>query len=387
MDSNAIKQMARELGFALCGVAEARGTDHRRYVLDWLAAGRHGTMQWLADHAELRLDPASLLPGAQSVICVADHLGAEPQAVSHKSQVMEEPLPLIPCPKGRGEEAAPPQRKGRIARYAQVRDYHVVIKKRLQALADALRREQPEHQFRVCVDTAPVLERELAGRAGLGWVGKNTMLIHPSRGSHLMLGEILTTLALAPDGPEPDHCGSCTRCLEACPTHCIEPYRLDASRCLSYLTIEQREAIGPEFEPLLGDWLYGCDVCQEVCPYNNPQRGEVSDPPIGAYGPPRPATMDLKTLLGWTQEDRRAAFTQSAMKRAKLHQVKRNALLLLMQEEPAEDLLHRVEQIVADEAEHEVVREAARRVLQRWASRGRGRQTRPAISKPVAASR
>ena len=345
--SDRVKRIAAELDFALCGITDARPTDHADHVRDWLAAGKHGSMAWLADHPPQRLDPRVMLDGARSIICVADALGPNPQ-------------PPAPAPDS-----------GRIARYAQFNDYHKIIKKRLHTLADQLRELAPDEQFRVCVDTAPVLEREHAARAGLGWVGKNTLLIQPRtpfRGSHLMLGEIITTLSLVPDRPEPDHCGTCTRCIDACPTDCITPYSVDASRCLSYLTIEHRGEIDPEFDAPLGDWLFGCDVCQDVCPYNRPGSDHETDPPE-AYGS-RPATLDLLTVLNWTPDDRIAALTRSAMKRAKLDQFKRNALLVAANQHPPDPALRdRIEQLADDLNESELVRRTAARCRDRLRGR------------------
>lgn len=352
--SERIKTLAADLGFALCGLADARPTDHRRHVVEWLASGQHGEMKWLADHLDVRVDPEVLLPGARSVICIADHIGPPPPDQS----AIRNPRSAI----------------GRVARYAQVDDYHKVLKRRLHKLADALRAEHPAHQFRVCVDTAPLLEREHAHRAGIGWVGKNTLLIHPSRGSHLLLGEIVTTLDLTPDEPEPDHCGTCTRCIDACPTDCITPYSVDASRCISYLTIEHRGRIDPALHEAIGDWLYGCDVCQDVCPYNAPDRGSVSTPPPPDYGEARPATMDLLNVLDWNEDARRAAFVRSAMKRAKLEQMKRNAVIVagnrisaatLTDDANAGELRRRIERIASDAAESDIVRHAANAVLNR----------------------
>jgi epoxyqueuosine reductase len=341
-DASQIKRLARESDFALCGIADARPTDHREHVLAWLAAGRHGAMRWLEENLPLRLDPRELLPGARSVICVADQIGVEDRSTP-----------------------APPH-QGRVARYVQVDDYHKVLKKRLQRLADVLRQLHPDDTFRVCVDTAPLLEREYAARAGLGWIGKSTMLIHPSRGSHLLLGEIVTSLELDPDPPEPDHCGTCTRCIDACPTQCITPYQLDASRCISYLTIEHREPVISSLHGNIGNWLYGCDICQEVCPYNRSDRGQVSDSPPDGYGPPRPATMDPLEVLNWSEDDRRAAFLRSAMKRAKLNQMKRNALLVLGNARSLDpSAVERMRQIAVDPDEDPMVRQTAEQVLHR----------------------
>ncbi|MBL4591447.1 MAG: tRNA epoxyqueuosine(34) reductase QueG, partial [Phycisphaerales bacterium] len=225
--------------------------------------------------------------------------------------------------------------EGRIARYARGKDYHKVMKKRLIALADELRVMFPDDDFRVFVDTAPVLERELAQRAGLGWTGKHTLTIHPKGGSYFLLGGILSTRRFAtPVEQEPitDHCGSCTRCIDACPTDAITPYAVDARRCISYLTIELRTEIDAEFHSAIGDWVYGCDICQEVCPHNSARTIEQLGPNAGtiheAYTPMRDR-FDLLEILGWTEDDRREAFKGSALKRAKLDMMQRNARIVL----------------------------------------------------------
>ncbi len=359
--SGRVRQIAAELGFALCGVTEALPADHRQEVIDWLAAGKHGEMHYLAENLELRLDPAKLLPGARAVISVADDIG-------HKDDA-------DPAASAGGYH------QGRIARYAQFNDYHTVIKKRLHELTDVLRTLAPSHEFRACVDTAPTLEREHARRAGLGWTGKHTLLIHPTLGSHLLLGQIITTLPLAPDPAEhlPDTfhgCGSCTRCIDACPTHCITPNSVDASRCISYLTIEHRGTIDPALHESIGDWIFGCDVCQDVCPFNTPGRAEHRTTHT-AYGPPRTSTLNTLDVLNWTEDDRRIAFTRSAMKRAKLDAMKRNALIVagnhLRREHPSarpasagrvsSPLQTRIEQLASDPAESDLVRVTAQQIL------------------------
>jgi len=351
-------------------------------------------MAWMARNVDVRCDPAKLLPGAQAVICVADFIGPQtfsPSPLAGRGQgggasestatsAMNTPSrtpPPDPLPAdGEGETERHNPRtsdgeEGRIARYAQVDDYHKVMKKRLFALADLLRELEPGHEYRVCVDTAPLLEREFAARAGLGWVGKNTLLLHPRLGSHLLLGEIVTTLALPPGEPEPDHCGTCTRCIDACPTACITPYAVDASRCISYTTIEHREAIDPAMHEPTGEWLYGCDVCQEVCPFNAPDRPPTEARPPQVYRE-RPAALPLLEVLGWSDADRRAAFTRSAMKRAKLDQMKRNAAIaagnaLRRRDDAA--LRRRLETIASDEAESPLVRDAAAAALEAARSR------------------
>ncbi len=340
-----------ELGFALSGVASAETIEHHRELIAWLEAGRHGQMEYLESHLAQRIDPRKKLLGAQSVICVADRYAAS------------EP-----------EMQAPRGRTGRIARYARGDDYHRVMKRRLHELCDALACEFNGHEFVACVDTAPVLEREHARRAGLGYVGKNTMLIEPGVGSYLLLGEIITTLPLETNSqPYDDHCGSCTRCLDACPTGALTPWSLDATECISYHTIELRGLIDERWHAGIGDWIFGCDVCQEVCPHNGDTPRTLAAPVHEAYRPRR-GGFDLLEILNWSQDDRLAAFTRSAMKRAKLWMMKRNALIaagnyLVRRRDP--DLLNRIAQLAADAAEHEVVRETARQVLQKLKSSSR----------------
>jgi epoxyqueuosine reductase len=297
IDAAPVKRKARELGFDLVGVAPAGPSPYRDYFRQWLDAGAAGEMRYLHGRFDERTDPGAYLSGARAVVCVAlnYHVALEP----------------------------PTAGQGRVARYALGDDYHELIKTRLYALADWLREQYHEARTRAAVDTAPVMEKELAARAGVGWVGKNTCLIHPTVGSWLLLGEVLTTLPLAPDAPAADHCGSCTRCIDACPTGAITaPYQLDARKCISYLTIEHRGDVAPELRAQIGDWLYGCDVCQDVCPHNR-RIPESTDP---ALRPRFPAGgLNVDDVLNWTDEQYRTALRGSAMKRVKLPILKRNA--------------------------------------------------------------
>jgi epoxyqueuosine reductase len=216
-----------------------------------------------------------------------------------------------------------------------VRDYHDLIKRRLHALANQLRTDYPGSEYRSFVDTAPVNERELAAAAGLGWQAKNAMLIHPKLGSYLVLGGFATTLSLVPsverDAPVMDHCGSCTRCIDACPTKAIVSERVvDARLCISNLTIERRTPIKPELQKLMGDWIAGCDICQQVCPHNSPRVNMALGSSDAAAGLPRaeankPGGYDVREVVQWTEEQRRAAFATSALKRISLEMLKRNA--------------------------------------------------------------
>jgi epoxyqueuosine reductase len=258
-------------------------------------------MRYLANRYAERTQPRSYLPGVQSIICVAINYH----------------VPLDPVPDDQRAH------QGRIAQYALGDDYHDVIKGRLHALADSIRECVPGAQTRACVDTAPVMEKELAARAGIGWLGKNTCLINPKIGSWLLLGEILTTVALPPDDAATDHCGTCTRCIDACPTSAITgPYQLDARKCISYLTIEHRGPIPEDLQPQMGDWLYGCDICQDVCPHNN-KAPATTDPALASRFPT--GTLDVREVMGWSEEVYRQRLRGSAMKRVKLPVLQRNA--------------------------------------------------------------
>ena len=227
--------------------------------------------------------------------------------------------------------------------------------------------QYPDDVFRVCVDTAPVLEREHAQRAGLGAIGKHTLLIEQGVGSYLLLGEIITTLDLSPT-PTPadvDPCGSCTKCIDACPTDAITPWSVDATRCISYLTIEHRTTIEKRFHEAMGDWIFGCDICQEVCPHNQPTERSSGASTNAAYAP-RQNTFDLLDVVGWDEQARREAFTKSAMKRAKLGMMKRNALIAagnVLMKADCGMLRGQVEALAQDESQDEIVRDTAAVVL------------------------
>ena len=240
-----IRGWGAELGFAAVGFAGIDLDDAEAGLRDWLAAGHHGEMDYMAAHGAKRARPAALLPGTQAVItCRMDYL--PPEAAL--------------APEG-GERAV-------VSRYAQGRDYHKLLRGRLQKLADRIGAEVGNFSYRVYTDSAPVMEVELAQQAGLGWRGKHTLLLSRS-GSWFFLGEIYVSLPLPPDAPIEPHCGDCTACLDICPTQAIiAPYRLDARRCISYLTIEHKGSIPLELRPLIGNRIYGCDDCQAVCPWN-----------------------------------------------------------------------------------------------------------------------
>lgn len=341
--AQSIRDLAIEQGFSLCGITLAEPSAHADHFRAWLNSGQHGEMDYLARNVETRLDPRKLLPDAASVIMIADR------------------HPTV------AENPSFPGAGAGVARYAWYGDYHKHMKKRLFDMADTLREVTPEHQFRVTVDTAPLLEREHAARAGLGWIGKHTLLIHPRKGSYFLLGAIVTTLRIAPDHQiESDHCGSCTRCIDACPTDCITPYSVDASRCISYLTLEHRTAIDPELHEPMGHWIAGCDICQEVCPYNAEQRVEPSPKPTH-----QPA-LALEDVLDWDVAARQEALRGSALKRIKLDMWKRNALIAAgnhLRENDDVDLLDRIKAIADDADEPDMVRQTAIEVLTRLGTR------------------
>lgn len=240
-----IRAIAAEIGFSHVGFAVAEHMDEEaRRLEDWLSGDGHGQMKYMENHFDLRTDPRKLVPGARSVISLMFNY--------YSDEVQSDP-------------DAP-----RISRYAYGRDYHRVLRKRLKLLFSRLQEEFGEISGRGFVDSAPVLERDWARRAGNGWVGKNTMLINPKAGSYYFLAELITDLALEADAPMKDYCGTCTKCIDACPTDAISKagYILDGSRCISYLTIELKDAIPDEFAGKMENWMFGCDICQEVCPWN-----------------------------------------------------------------------------------------------------------------------
>ena len=243
--ARSIKAWGRELGFQAVGIAEADLSAAEPRLLQWLEQGWHGEMEYMARHGALRARPAELTPGTLRVIsCRMDYLADKRDTIELD-----------------GEKAV-------VARYARGRDYHKVLRARLQQLCDRIEAEIGAFGYRVFSDSAPVMEVELAQRAGIGWRGKNTLLLDRN-GSWFFLGEIYTSLALPPDAPIRDHCGSCEKCIDICPTQAIRgPYQLDARRCISYLTIEHKSSIPEELRPLIGNRVYGCDDCQAVCPWN-----------------------------------------------------------------------------------------------------------------------
>jgi epoxyqueuosine reductase len=293
-----LKEQAHRLGFELVGIAPADRADGFDRLRDWLDQGLAGAMDYMHRHAEARRHPSSILPEVRSVVMVG--MNYKP-ATSHG---------------------------GPVARYARGVDYHDVLRQRLNQLLDWLHGEVPDCRGRGVVDTAPLLERDFARRAGLGWFGKNTMLLNKWLGSYFFLGALLLDLDLAPDPPhETSHCGSCTACLDACPTQAfVGPGWLDSRRCISYLTIELKGPIPEELRPQLGDWVFGCDVCQEVCPWNR-KAPAGTEPAFQARADLEP--VDLVELLGLSEEQFRQRFRGTALTRAKRRGLLRNAALVL----------------------------------------------------------
>jgi len=291
MQRGDVLQLARDAGFDLAGIARAEplAEDTARYM-EWVRRGMAGAMGYLTDRrAAVRADPRQLLPSARSIISVGKlYNSAEPRS----TEVDDSGL-------------------GWISRYAWGEDYHNVMRDGLEQLAAKLGRE---HEWKICVDTAPLLERSYARQAGLGWIGKNTCLINQELGSWFFLGEILTSLEIEPDSPPPDRCGSCARCIDACPTAAIAPegYEIDARRCIAYFTIELHGSVPEEMRAGVGRHVFGCDICQDVCPWNR-QSPDAPDPAFA----PRHFAPKLDDLASLTETEFRARFAASPVQRAK----------------------------------------------------------------------
>ena len=311
-----IKAQAASLGFDLAGVTTADPPRHGDYYAEWVEQGLAGEMAYLERQIEKRQDPRKILPNARSLVVVAmNYLCPDPDPVSGMRAGTPEDTP----------ESTP---RGKIARYARGDDYHDVMKEKLLALLRFVQdRAGRPVEGKVYVDTGPVLEREFAVRAGLGWFGKHTNLIHKRVGSWLLIGEILLDIELDQDGPSADHCGTCTLCLEACPTDAIvEPYVVDSRRCISYHTIELKGAIPLAYRAAMGDRVFGCDDCQDVCPWNR-RAPETGHPAFVAR--PWNESPDLIKMLGMTPESFRTRFKGSPIKRTKRRGLLRNAAVAL----------------------------------------------------------
>ncbi len=340
--SAAVRAQGEALGFTGMAIGPASPPEHGAAFQAWLEAGYAGTMTYLARGRTERLDPQRLLPGARSVVAVALSHGA-----------------------GDGDDPswAP------VARYARGLDYHEVMRPMLQRLASFIREAAGDGaETRVAVDTSAVLERDLAAQAGLGWIGKNTNLLAPGLGSYFLIGILLTTADLEPDARLPDRCGSCTACLEACPTNAfVAPYVLDARRCISYLTIEHRGDIAEELRDQLHGWVFGCDICQEVCPWNR----KAAAPRASALAPTAPFG-EVESLLALDDAGFRERFRGRAIRRSKRSGLLRNAALVLAERDGSQALEH------ASTDADEVVRRAAQwRLASKSAPRPRAADAHP----------
>ena len=303
--TRALKDRAVQLGFHKVAIAAAAPLERDRAALAaWLGRDAHATMAWMARDPEKRSDPAALLPGCKSVVALAiNYWPGEVEADARAAT-------------------------GRVARYARGRDYHKVLGRKLKELAAWLTEESGEVS-RTFVDTGPVLERAWAERAGLGWIGKNANLLTRDLGSWILLGEVLTCAALDPDpGPHADSCGTCTACLTACPTGAIEsPGVVNANACISYWTIEHRGPIPAERRPDLGDWIFGCDVCQDVCPWNKSFATPPREDPFTLRSDLD--GLDPEEILGLTEAAFRARYSGTSLMRARWDGMRRNACVVL----------------------------------------------------------
>ncbi len=292
-----IKEIGKDLGFTQVGISKVRRLDEEENKLAaWLTQHHHGTMDWMANHFEKRLDPAKLVPGARSVVSLLYNY--------HCENVQPDDAP-------------------KVATYAYGRDYHKVIRNKLKEYIGRIRESIGAVEGRCFVDSAPVMERQWARQSGLGWLGKNTLLIHPRRGSYFFLAELIIDLPLEPDHPIKDHCGTCTACIDACPTDAIdkEGYLLDASKCISYLTIELKDRIPPEFHGKMENWVFGCDICQQVCPWNrfaSPHEDEALS------AKPALKTMMERDWKEMSEEVFEKAFAGTPLKRAKYQGIRKN---------------------------------------------------------------
>lgn len=295
--TQSIKQKCQEQGFLLTGISEAIQLESEAKDLEtWLSKGLHGTMTWMEGHFDKRIDPRNLVEGAKSVISVL-HNYYPP------------------------ENTQQPENAPKISKYAWGEDYHAVLKRKLYAVLEWIQENVGEINARVFTDSAPVMDKAWAKRSGLGWIGKHTNLINPKIGSWFFIGEIILDVALDYDGPIKDYCGTCTACIDACPTDALEPYQIDSNKCISYLTIELREGIPAEMRDSLAGWAYGCDICQDVCPWNRFSKsidGEDFKP--------------FDHILNFTRKDWEATTEQqfkklikkSAMSRVKFHKFSDN---------------------------------------------------------------
>ncbi|MTI20348.1 tRNA epoxyqueuosine(34) reductase QueG, partial [Fulvivirga sp. RKSG066] len=292
-----LKQKAKELGFMHCGIAKAEFLEEDAPALEqWLSQGMHGQMGYMENHFDKRLDPTKLVSGAKSVVSLVYNYFPQNDLAKNGSY--------------------------KIAKYAYGKDYHFVVKDKLKQLMAYLQEEIGQIEGRAFVDSAPVMERSWAQKSGTGWIGKNSLLLNKGTGSFFFLAELILDLDLDYDGPVKDYCGTCTACIDACPTDAIpEPYKVDASRCISYFTIELKDQIPEDFKGQFKDWIFGCDICQDVCPWNR-----FSKPHQEPAFEPHPELQHMKKS-DWEEITRdvfNELFRKSAVKRAKYEGLQRN---------------------------------------------------------------
>ncbi|MEP4534043.1 MAG: tRNA epoxyqueuosine(34) reductase QueG [Cyclobacteriaceae bacterium] len=299
-NSALIKSIATDLGFSFCGISKAGFLqDEAPKVEEWLKRGYQGKMGYLENHFEKRLDPTKLVPGAKSVVSLVYNYYPK---------------------KDQSDEGNP-----KIAKYAYGQDYHLVIKDKLKTFMNRITEEIGEVDGRVFVDSAPVHERAWAAKSGIGWIGKNSLLLNRQMGSFFFLAELIIDLKLEPDGPMQDYCGTCTACQDACPTDAIpQPYVVDGSRCISYLTIELKDEIPSEFKDKMEGWAFGCDICQDVCPWNRFSKPH-NEPAFQPQGWEAFSKQDWQEM---TREVFQKVFKKSAVKRTKFEGLQRNVKYL-----------------------------------------------------------
>lgn len=300
-NTSKVKQIARELGFMYCGISKAGFLEEEApRLVNWLKNDNHGKMKYMENHFDKRLDPTKLVPGANAVISLL---------YNYSTKNIQ------------------PEDSYKIAKYAYGQDYHFVIKEKLREFVSKIQEEIGDVEGRVFVDSAPVLEKAWAAKSGVGWIGKNTNLINPKEGSFFFIAEVIIDLQLNADGPMKDYCGTCTKCIDACPTDALTPYLIDASKCISYLTIELRdEHLPEEFAGKMEDWAFGCDICQDVCPWNRFSKTH-QEPRFSPHDKLQEFTKkDWEEL---TKEVFNDVFRKSAVKRTKYDGFKRNIEFLI----------------------------------------------------------
>ncbi|MCH8556088.1 MAG: tRNA epoxyqueuosine(34) reductase QueG [Schleiferiaceae bacterium] len=297
-----IKAEAARLGFMSCGISRVRFLEEEAPRLEaWLNAGHHGSMAWMENHFDKRLDPSKLVPGAQTVVSVL--------------------LNYYPAPKDQQDPNAP-----KISKYAWGTDYHYVIKEKLAALLDFIQQHFGQVEGRAFVDSAPVMDRAWAKAAGLGWIGKHSLLLTKGAGSFFFIGELIIDLKLEPDTPTSDHCGTCTKCIDACPTAAIlQPQVVDSNRCISHMTIELRDNLPTSAGNDLNNWLFGCDICQDVCPWNR-----FSSPHREPKFTPTPGLLEMShsDWLEITNSVFKKTFRSSPLKRAGLKKLQNSITII-----------------------------------------------------------